>query len=329
MSDKTNSWPWHQSYWQYLAAYVQQQRIPQALLINGVAGLGKQQLAERFAQYLICTDKQEQSYCGHCASCKLFTARTHPDFTLLQPEEPGKAIGVDLIRQLIGKLVLKPQYSAYRVVIIAPAEQMNMNSANAFLKCLEEPPERTVFLLLTEQSQALPATIRSRCQKLLIKAPGIDTATLWLQEQGVSEQQQLLLRLAQGAPIKALSYAQDNILAQRNSCFEDWQKVSLDKACPVQIAEKWHKLPATQLIHWLISWTEDLIKCHFQVDNSQLLNDDVEKHLRSLAKRLDLNRLFDLYSLLLKDTYRIKKQLNKQLLFEELLISWSQTTVNK
>ena len=327
MSDIT--YPWHQPYWQHLVAYVEQQRIPQALLINGVSGLGKHQMALQFAQYLICVDKQGKSFCGRCASCKLFTAKTHPDFTLLQPEEPGKVIGVDLIRQLLGKMVLKPQYSGYRVVIITPAELMNINSANAFLKCLEEPPERTVFLLLTEHRQTLPATIISRCQKLLIPAPDSDSAVVWLQEQGINKQQKLLLRLAQGAPIKALAYAQANILEQRDSCFEEWQKILLAQSCPVQLAEKWQKLPATQLLQWLVSWTEDIVKCHFQVDESLLLNDDLEKHLRTLAKRLDLNKLFDFYSLLLTDTYRIKKQLNKQLLFEEILITWSQATVNK
>ncbi|GAW85604.1 DNA polymerase III subunit delta' [Bathymodiolus platifrons methanotrophic gill symbiont] len=322
-------YPWHKPYWQHLAAYVEQQRIPQALLMNGVAGLGKQDLAMQFAQYLTCLDKQEKSYCGHCASCKLFVAGTHPDFTLLQPAEPGKVIGVDMIRQLIAKLVLKPQYSAYRVVIITPAEQMNINSANAFLKCLEEPPERTVFLLLTERSQTLPATIRSRCQKMLITAPDIDNAVLWLQSQGVNEQQKLLLHLAQGAPIKALAYAQDNVLEQRNGCFDDWEKVAQGQVCPVQLAEKWHKLPAGQLVQWLVSWTEDVIKCYFQAEKTLLLNEDLDQHLRGLAKRLDLNRLFDFYGLLLKDTYRINRQLNKQLLFEEMLIIWSQATINK
>lgn len=320
------AYPWHQSYWQHLMSYVAQQRIPQALLINGIEGLGKQALAEKFAHYLICSDKQEQIYCGHCANCKLYLAGNHPNFTLLQPEDTGKAIGVDLIRQLIKKLILKPQYNTYRVVIITPAS-MNINAANAFLKCLEEPPERTVFLLLTEKMQALPATIRSRCQQWLMRPPDIEDAKHWLQSHGVSEQQKLLLRLAQGAPINALAYAQDNSLEQRHSCFDEWLKVSLAKACPIQVAEKWHKLPATRLIQWLISWTEDMIKCHFQVNKSQLLNEDLEKHLRRLIKQLDLHQLFKFYSLLLKDTYRINGQLNKQLLFEELLIIWSQTTM--
>ena len=323
------SYPWLQAYRQHLAAYVKQQRIPQALLINGIAGLGKHELAKQFAQYLICLDKQENTYCGECASCKLFSANTHPDFIQLQPEEPGKAIVVAAIRGLISKLNLKPQYSGYRVVIIRPADKMNINAANAFLKCLEEPPERTVFLLLTEQMQALPATIRSRCQKMLIKPPEINSAAHWLQEQGIGAEQTLLLHLAQGAPLRALAYAQENVLEQRNSCFAEWQKISQDKACPIQIAEKWQKLPDNQLVHWLLSWTEDLIKCYFQIDKSLLLNADLEKHLRTLAKRLDLNRLFSFYDLLLKDTYRIKTQLNKQLLFEEMLITWSQATVNK
>ncbi|MBT4146010.1 MAG: DNA polymerase III subunit delta' [Gammaproteobacteria bacterium] len=327
MSELT--YPWHTSYWQHLIAYVAQQRIPQALLIESVAGLGKQQLALHFAQYLTCLDKQENSYCGHCASCKLFVAGTHPDFIQIQPAEPGKSIGVDVIRQLMVKLVLKPQYSAYRVIIITPAEQMNINSANAFLKCLEEPPERTVFLLLTECSQSLSATIRSRCQKMLVQPPDRDTAVLWLQEHGVADRRTaiVLLRLTQGAPIKALNYAKENILEQRSDCFDEWQKIVLGNECPVQLAEKWHKLPAKQLIQWLISWTEDIIKCHFQVENSLLLNEDVEKNLRTLSKQLVLHRLFDFYDLLLKDTYRINRQLNKQLLFEELLISWSQATI--
>lgn len=321
-------YPWHESYWQQLVAYVEQARIPQALLINGVAGLGKQQLAFYFSQYLICLDRQGKIACGQCASCKLFTAKTHPDFILLAPEEPGKAMGIDLIRRLISKLALKPQYSGYRVVLISPADQLNINSANAFLKCLEEPPERTVFLLLTEQMQQLPATIISRCQKLLLVPPEASSASLWMQEQGITGQQELLLNLAQGAPLQALAYAKENRLEMRQQCFDDWQAIVLRHACPVSLAEKWQKLPPSLLLRWLISWVEDIIKCHFIVKQRFLSNDDLEKYLHVLAKRLDLKLLYDFYDLLLKDTYRVKTQLNKQLLFEELLISWSQLTVN-
>lgn len=327
MSDKL--YPWLEQPWQHLLAYIEQRRIPQALLINGLAGLGKQQLALHFSQLLLCQHKLQKTYCGQCESCKLFTSKTNPDFILVQPEEPGKAIGVDLIRNVIGKLALKPQYSAYRVVLITPVDQMNINSANAFLKCLEEPPERTVFILISEHMQHLPATIRSRCQKMLLAPPEKSGAILWLKRQGVSEQAQLLMNLAQGAPLKALTYAQENILEQRRECFVDWQNISMAKACPVQVAGKWYKLSPELLLPWIISWTEDVIKCYFQTDKCQMLNEDLEKHLRVLSKRLDLNRLFEFYSLLLKNTYRMHTTLNKQLLFEEMLITWSMTKVNK
>jgi len=99
-------YPWLEPYRQHLTAYIKQERIPQALLISGVAGLGKQQLATNFAQSLMCLNRQEQTFCGQCTSCKLFSANTHPDFILLEPEEPGKAIVVNSIRKLISKLVL-------------------------------------------------------------------------------------------------------------------------------------------------------------------------------------------------------------------------------
>jgi len=322
------TYPWLKSYWLHLVSYVKQERIPQALLINGVAGLGKQQLALYYAQYLICLNQSENVFCGHCASCKLFMANTHPDFMMLEPEEPGKVIGIDLVRQLITKLTLKPQYSGYRVVLINPAEKMNTSAANAFLKCLEEPPERTVFLLHTESMQQLPATIISRCQKLLLASPGVDSTSLWLQEHGVTKQQKLLLNLAQGAPLLALAYAKGELAEQRNQSFSDWQGIILHHTCPVTLAEKWYKLPATQLLGWLISWTEDLIKCHFIIKQSLLSNNDLEKDLHDLAKRLNLKLLFEFYNLLLKATYRLQTALNKQLLFEEILIIWSQSTLN-
>ncbi len=323
-----NIYPWQESDWQHLVAYVKQQRIPQALLINGIAGLGKQQLALQFAQYLICSDRQEKTACGHCTSCKLFIAHTHPDFILLEPEEQGKAIGVDLIRQLITKLTLKPQYTGIRVVLIRPAEKMNVNSANAFLKCLEEPPERTVFLLLSEQMLRLPATIISRCQKLSLAPPEAASVSSWLNEQGVAmAQQKLLLNLAQGAPLLALTYAKENLTEQRQQCFQDWQNILLRQACPVSLAEKWHKLPVSMLIRWLLSWTEDIIKYHFVAEQSHISNEDLVKHLHVLAKRLDLILVFEFYNVLLKASDRFQTQLNKQLLYEEILITWSQSTI--
>ncbi|NOQ64754.1 MAG: DNA polymerase III subunit delta' [Methyloprofundus sp.] len=323
-----NIYPWQAKDWQHLTAYVKQERTPQALIINGVQGLGKELLALNYAQYLLCLNRQDNTACDQCDACKLFQAHTHPDFIVLEPEEAGKAIGVGLVRQLLTKLTLTPQYSAYRVVLINPADAMNINSANAFLKCLEEPPERTVMLLLTEQMQQLPATIMSRCQKLMLHSPDANIAKQWLQEQGVTNDQQLLLNLTQGAPLQALAYAQNDVLKLRKQCFEEWQNILSRHACPVSLAEQWLKLSAAQLLVWLISWTEDIIKCQFSAETGFLSNEDFAKHLHVLAKQLNLKQLFEFYRLLLQNQYRFQTPLNKQLLLEELLITWAKSTVS-
>lgn len=316
-------YPWHKQDWQHLCAYITQDRIPQALLLAGSEGLAKHALALRYTQSLLCTEKNSTEACLQCESCQLFLAGTHPDFITLQPEEEGKAIGIDAVRALIKKLSLKPQYSGYRVVLIQPADKMNMNSANAFLKCLEEPPERTVFLLLTEAMQTLPATILSRCQKMSLAVPKTAEVLPWLKEQGVNEQAELLLNLAQGSPLLAVEYAKNNVMQLRSSCFDEWNKVALLNACPISLAEKWHKQSLAQLLQWLTLWTEDIIKCTFQVKPSLLYNIDLASPLQQLATRVNRPQLFKFYDLLLKDSYRINRQLNKQLLFEELLIAWS------
>jgi len=317
-------YPWHKNDWAHLAAYIEQERVPQALLMTGAEGLGKQALALRYAQALVCTDKLSVEACGQCESCQLFLAKTHPDFMCLQPAEEGKGIRIDDVRSLINKLNLKPQYSTYRVVLIQPADKMNISSANAFLKCLEEPPERTVFLLLTEVMQALPATIISRCQKMALTIPDSSTVLTWLKEQGVVNQTELVLDLANGSPLQAIEYAQDNVVELRSRCFAEWNQVGLNNACPISLAETWQKLPLVELLRWLSLWTEDLVKCCFSVDSALLFNKDLAEPLQVLAKRANKYRLFKFYDLLLKDSYRITTQLNKQLLIEELLITWTQ-----
>ncbi len=103
--------PWQQHQWEHLCSYIAQKRIPQALLLTGNKGLGKQQLAHRFAVALLCAaPKANGTACGFCNSCLLVNADTHPDFIQVQPEEVGKSITIGQIRSLITRLTLKPQF---------------------------------------------------------------------------------------------------------------------------------------------------------------------------------------------------------------------------
>jgi DNA polymerase-3 subunit delta' len=325
--------PWQQADWAHLHGYIVQQRIPQALLMTGKKGYGKWQLARQFALALLCDSPNADGLaCGTCNSCQLFAAETHPDFFTIQPEEAGKGIGIEQIRSLIARLSLKPQFDKYRVVIVNPADAMNIRAVNAFLKCLEEPAERSVIVLITDQPAKLPATIVSRCQKMaLTKADPLILRT-WLSEQNpgiASADVPILLALAQHAPLQALAFAKHGSLKQRNDCFQAWLAIAKQQTHPVMVAEAWQSLPAQQLLVWLNSWVMDLIKCQFHAAADHLSNPDLHKPLQILAQGLTIKKLFGLYDLLLMSGQRLGTTVNKQILFEEILINWSQLNQGK
>lgn len=199
--------------WQYLAKRWQNNNLPHALLLTGQCNLNKTQFATEFTKYLLCQQKQ-QTYCGECRNCQLMQAETYPDFYLVQPEEQGKAIRVDQVRELIAQLNQTSQQTNYKIVVINPADNMNQAAANALLKTLEEPTSDTFLFLIADQISLLSATIRSRCQIIKFSA---DKQTLIPDE----EKQKLLNSL--------------NTLTN-----------------PVKAAADWLKTDINQLIDWLM-----------------------------------------------------------------------------
>lgn len=325
MNDSRFLYPWQKNDWRQLVNYIQQDRVPQALLISGQQGIGKLHLAKQFAAALMCSQPDATGLsCGKCHHCALITAQTHPDFLIIEPEEEGKRIVIDQIRALVAKLTLKPQYDGFRVVIIHPADAINHFAANAFLKCLEEPNDRTIIILVTDQPSKLPITISSRCQKLAMQQPEKEIVLAWLRQQS-NDDSDILLALAQGAPLKAKEYQQQKVLQIRNECFDSWLKIADHQNNPVLIADKWCKLELSELLFWVTSWIIDLTKLKFNVSEHNIFNPDLIVQLKKLAKTLELEELYKLYYLVINSRQRIQGQLNQQLILEEILIQWSIT----
>lgn len=323
MSFTPENLPWLEPYWRHLLACLSVGRVPQVLLIGGNAGMGKMPLARALAQRLLCRQPGDFA-CGQCASCHLFDAQTHPDFLVVEPAEPGKAIAIDAIRGLIGTLSLKPQYCGYRVVILAAAHHMNSAAANSLLKTLEEPDEHTIMLLLTESPSSLPATILSRCQRMSITIRDQGRMIDWLEDQGVAGQAEILLAMAQGAPLRALTLAQEGLIERRRDFFADWLNVGCRGAEPVLVADDWAKFSGDTLMEWLISWVMDLIRLCAAPNCRTLNNPDLTQSLQAMAKQLKLKDIFGFLDLLNTTRRGLTGQINRQLAMEELLIHWSQ-----
>lgn len=202
------------------------ERLPHALLIHGVPGVGKLALAERFAQFLLCERRgQGSSPCGSCEACRWFLADNHPDMRYVEPEalaqhvifgedpekedekrKPSLQIRIEQARALADFVNLASHRGGRRVAIIYPAEDMNEATANSLLKNLEEPPPGAMFLLVSHRPSALLPTIRSRCVPVPVPLPDAKTAAAWLEGQGVREPARWLA-FAGGAPMRALEYA--------------------------------------------------------------------------------------------------------------------------
>lgn len=315
--------PWQRQPWERLAARIQAGRLPHALLLAGPRGVGKHRFAEHLAQALLCEAPDAAgSPCGDCRQCHLALAGTHPDRRLVAPVEEGKDILVDQIRELTQYLGLKSQLGGCKVAIIEPADKMNINAANGLLKSLEEPPAGTLLLLVSARPGALPATIRSRCQKLLLGLPPREEAVQWLSARGVDDPG-TALTVAQGAPLNALALAQGEEAERRESLLKDFTALAEGRGDPLQTAAKWLKLNLNSSLYWMYTWLIDMIRIKAAADTPVCINPDYRAELARIAQKMPITSLFQRLDQLQGALQMIDTPVNKQLLLEDLLLPWS------
>ncbi len=242
----------------------------QAWLLAGPSGLGQYSLALALVRAWLCEQPSNQGACGSCASCHAIDVRTHADLTVLLPEtlmlelgwplsekaqaeldsktrKPSKEIRVETVRDTVEFAQRTSARGHGKAVLVFPAERMNIISANALLKTLEEPPGDVKFVLASDAAHQLLPTIRSRCQSHTMLWPDNLVSLAWLQGQGVaSDEASVLLRAAGARPDEALRFSRSGLRAASwvklpkaiargdASVFKDWS--------PAQTVDALHKL---------------------------------------------------------------------------------------
>ena len=317
-------YPWQTNAWQDLQGRIRENNLPHALLFVGGKGTGKADFAQQLANSLLCdSPDQDGMACGHCQACGLLAAGTHPDIRLVEPAEEGKSILIDTIRATGEFLTLKGQYGRRQIIIINPAEAMNRLAANSLLKTLEEPTPDALIILVSSKPSLLLPTIRSRCQQLAFPAPDVETGASWLQKQvGKEVDGAALLALGDGAPLEALHLYETGGLEVRNALADQWVRVAEGREDPLKCAASWADLGLPRALHWLSSWTMDLIRLKSGGASDVITNTDLAPQLRKLATGLDLKRLFAQLEQLTEYTRWAGGQINAQLALEDLMISW-------
>lgn len=318
-------YPWLDSVWQRLLTT--RARPAQALLLAGPRGVGKGALALAWAQALLCeAPRPDGASCGSCPACHWFETGAHPDFRLVSlQEKTGKegetrmatAIEVDQAREAVDFVQLSTYRAGFRVVLVNPADSLNLAAANALLKVLEEPPLNTVFVLVSDQPRRLLPTIRSRCTRVDIGLPPVDQAAQWLAEQGVDDALNLLA-LSGGTPLDAQRWAESGELDERRTVLESLARP--DRLDPVTLGERWKAVSPQAWHNLAYKWLGDLLAVRLQ--GSVQFNRDFAEVLVRLGSKADLAKLMALARTQANEGRILAHPLNRALQLEAWLIQY-------
>ena len=318
-------YPWLDAPWQRLLAT--RARPAQVLLLAGPRGVGKSELAMAWAQALLCeAPLPDGAACGHCPACHWFETGGHPDFRLVTlQEKTGKegetrmatAIEVDQAREAVDFVQLSTYRAGFRVVLVDPADSLNLAAANALLKVLEEPPLNTVFVLVSDQPRRLLPTIRSRCSRLDIGLPPADRAVQWLAAQGVDDAV-TLLALSGGTPLDAQRWADGSELDERRGVLEGLARP--DRLDPVTLGERWKAVSPQTWHNVAYKWLGDLLAVKLQ--GSVQFNRDFSEVLAPLGRKADLAKLLALARMQANEGRTLTHPLNRALQLEAWLVQY-------
>ncbi len=259
---------WQIDNWNYLTQLTNKKKLPHSLLLQGAKGLGLGSFSETFSTWLLCeSEKKENTYpCGRCTSCQWIAAGTHPDRLIITPESSN--IKVDAIREIRTFSESKSLGGKYRIIIISPAEAMNVSAANALLKILEEPFENTIFLLVAHHITRVLPTILSRCQKIYFSSLDKENFIFTMSQRNVAPNMiEPLYELSHGEPLTFSSEkeqetalkTQQKLIMLVEKCFA--HTISpMEAAEQIKAIEKESQMTFESLVDIISTWVYNQVK---------------------------------------------------------------------
>lgn len=315
------------------------QRMPHSLLLIGQKGLGKFELARRFAASLLCESPQSDGVaCGKCLACNWFSQGNHPDFRLLQPEalsddveaedgkkKPSQQITIDQVRGLDEFFNVGTHRGGLRIVLVNPTEAMNRSTANSLLKTLEEPTPNTLFLMVSSEPMRLLPTIRSRCQVVPVPVPSAKVAAKILADEGVDRAEHWLA-LAGGAPGLALDMAASGqsawleLLAGRLGAGRAADPLGMAAELEKAVKDSKGKLLLKQVVEAFQKWLVDLNLARNGLPVRYFLQHQAK--ISGLADMIPPARLIQSYRAAINRRQEAEQPLNARLFLEGLFLEY-------
>ena len=312
-----------------LKAALSHERLAHAYLFHGEAGIGKSLTATRLAQALNCEQvfpPDDQDSCGRCRSCLQVAARTHPDYVVIEPDRESAMpqIKIEQVRDIEHQFIYRPLMGERKICVIDEADRLTIGAANALLKTLEEPPGHGLFILISSRPQALPVTIRSRCQSLRFTPPAqtqVEAALILTREIPPADARFLAL-FAEGRIGEALTTDLADLRARQRECLDLVAPATLKSVTAIlSAAEHFAKADrGVEILSWLSRWIRDLVLVHVGGDRGYLLHLDQFDRLHDYAQQADVGMLLDLLKEIERTEQQAPRHLNLHMALETCLL---------
>lgn len=316
-----------------LTTFLKYGTIPHALLFTGIEGVGKESTALAFAMACNCSGQdsdpgqpESDIPCGHCKSCRKIEAGNHPDIIRVTPS--GPFIKISQIRSLCQTLAMKPYEAKKRVVIITGAQGMNPAAGNAFLKMLEEPPLKTILILLATHTSDLLPTIVSRCQQIRFKPISREKLeSVLVDEHGINPGEAMILTTMAGGSIsRALQMHQAQWVNRRKWLINEMEALTSGPvnrllAFGEQLSKNKDSLQDS--LEVMKSWLRDLVVS--QMNAERIINRDLIPEIQHVAQKMSVSELLDKIDTIQETQNAIHTGTNLRLAMEAMLLKLAQT----
>ncbi len=309
-----------------LEAAIATDKLPHALLLTGPAGVGKTRLALELAKALNCIG--DGPPCQTCVHCRQIEARSHPDVSLIERADGKENVQIAQVRALREATSLRPYQGRWKVYIIAGAEVLTLQAADALLKTLEEPQPQVTMVLTAVEADALPATVLSRCRVVRLHPVNDDVLTAALEQRGSeADDARRVARLARGNVGWALQAAkQPKIVVQRREMLERLGAVpDMDLDARLQLVEsltsdRKDRSSVRRQIELLLLLARDLLLVKGGLVPHSAL-DDQQEALRRQVERYSMAELSAYLQALRRAMIRIDANVDPRLALEAALVA--------
>jgi DNA polymerase-3 subunit delta' len=304
-------------------------RLAHAYLFHGEEAIGKRTTALCFAQALLCeraSSAADLDSCGGCRSCHQIEGRTHPDYFVIEPDRElaTPQIKIEQIREIEQHIMYRPLIGDRKICMIDDADRLTIGAANALLKTLEEPPDHSLFLLVSSRPASLPSTIRSRCQALRFATPprtDVEAAVI-LKREMPPDDARFLATITEGRLGEALSTDLKTARSQQLEVINLVNPNFLRSVTNVlTAAESLAKADrAAETLSWTARWIRDLIIVQVGGDREQLLHVDHVQALERDARHARTDALLELLGHIEETQRQATRHLNLQMALENILL---------